>query len=102
MVDVSGVHAVCVRFCRCRFLGEDIQLLRYRWYPATSTKPQTVFTLDLLNTFHLLTLQGKLSAYDFYLSIERKTNNAGTLDIPVSSSSSALRLSPLTSLIVSI
>ncbi|KAF4568149.1 hypothetical protein EYR36_010158 [Pleurotus pulmonarius] len=47
-----------------------------------STKPQTAFTFDVLNTFHLLTLQGKLSAYDFYLSIDHKTNNAGNLELP--------------------
>ncbi|KAF9501090.1 hypothetical protein BDN71DRAFT_1555892 [Pleurotus eryngii] len=52
-------------------------LSHYRWYPASPTTPCTAFTLDLLNTFQLLTLQGKISAYDFYLSIERKTDNAG-------------------------
>ncbi|KAF7440215.1 hypothetical protein PC9H_000559 [Pleurotus ostreatus] len=77
IIDTSGIHIVSVRFCRCRFLGEDIQLLRYRWYPASPTAPRTAFTLNLLNTFQLLTLQGKVSAYDFYLSIERKTDNAG-------------------------
>ncbi|KAF7441031.1 hypothetical protein PC9H_001380 [Pleurotus ostreatus] len=81
VIDVSGIHLVSIRFCGCQFISDDVQLLRYRWYPASSVKPQTAFTLDLLNTFQIITLQGKLSAYDFYLSIERKTNNAGTKDL---------------------
>ncbi|KAF4586452.1 hypothetical protein EYR38_010728 [Pleurotus pulmonarius] len=81
VIDTSGIHVVSIRFCGCRFIGDDIQLLRYRWYPGSSAIPRTAFTLDLLNTFHLITLQGKLSAYDFYLSIERKTNNAGIKDL---------------------
>jgi hypothetical protein len=37
----------------------------------------------MLNSFHLLTLQGKTSAYDFYLSIARKSDNTGTVDVKV-------------------
>ncbi|KAF9494569.1 hypothetical protein BDN71DRAFT_1431646 [Pleurotus eryngii] len=77
IIDTLGIHIVSVQFCHCRFLGEDIQLLRYWWYPASPTAPCTAFTLDLLNTFQLLTLQGKISAYDFYLLIEQKKDNAG-------------------------
>lgn len=44
-------------------------------------EPRTAFTLDLLNTFHLITLQGKLSVYDFYRAIDRKSNNDGNKDI---------------------
>ncbi|KAF9487189.1 hypothetical protein BDN71DRAFT_1346034, partial [Pleurotus eryngii] len=83
IIDTLGIHIVSVRFCRCCFLGEDIQLLRYRWYPASPTAPCTAFTLNLLNTFQLLTLQGKISAYDFYLLIERKTDNAGIKGLQV-------------------
>lgn len=46
-------------------------------YPATTVTPRTVFTTDFLNTFHLLTLQGKLSLYDYYQSIVRLTDNMG-------------------------
>ncbi len=86
VVDTSGIHLLSIRFCGCCPVGEDIQLLRYRWYPASSAKPRTAFTLDLLNTFHLITLQGKLSAYDFYLAIHHKTNNVGAFDDQVCSS----------------
>ncbi|KAF9492480.1 hypothetical protein BDN71DRAFT_1591590 [Pleurotus eryngii] len=40
------------------------------------------FTLDVLETFHLLTLQSKVAAYDFYRTLEHKTDNAGVKDLP--------------------
>lgn len=51
------------------------QLLRARWFPATFTRPRTAFTFDCLDTFHLLTLQGKTSLYDFYHTVLHKTDN---------------------------
>ncbi|GBE89394.1 hypothetical protein SCP_1600550 [Sparassis crispa] len=39
--------------------------------------PRTAFTFDYLNTFHLLTLQGKLNLYDYYKAILRKMDNTG-------------------------
>jgi hypothetical protein len=53
------------------------QLLRVGWYPATFDKPTTAFAFDLLNTYHKLTLQGKLNLYDFYSSIMQKADNCG-------------------------
>jgi len=38
---------------------------------------QSAFTFDVLNTFHLLTLQGKVIAYDFYSALQHKTDNTG-------------------------
>ncbi|GBE87436.1 hypothetical protein SCP_1101120 [Sparassis crispa] len=37
--------------------------------------PCTAFTFDYLNTFHLLTLQGKINLYDYYKAILWKTDN---------------------------
>jgi hypothetical protein len=44
--------------------------------PASFDRPQTVFTFNVLDTFHELTLQGKTTAYDFYHAILRRTDNA--------------------------
>jgi len=77
--DVSGVHQVNVNFCGCGptyELDKHIQLLWKRWFPATTTRPQTIFTFECLNTFHELTLQGKTMLYDFYHVLLRKTDNA--------------------------
>ncbi|KAJ8468439.1 hypothetical protein ONZ45_g17240 [Pleurotus djamor] len=81
IVDVTGHHLVNLRFCNCTFTEEYIQFFRFGWYPASTCRPRTAFTLDHLNTFHQLTLQGKLSAYDYCLSIERKTDNTGTTNV---------------------
>jgi hypothetical protein len=48
-----------------------------RWYPASFNRPRTVFTFDLLETYHKVTLQGKLNLYDFYHAIMHKSDNQG-------------------------
>ena len=48
-----------------------------RWYPASFNRPRTAFTFDLLETYHKVTLQGKLNLYDFYHSIMQKSDNQG-------------------------
>jgi hypothetical protein len=88
VVDLSGIHLVNVRYCECHHLAggsrSHIQLLRFQWFPCTVKRPQSAFTFDTLDTFHLITLQGKLSAYDFYQSLARKTDNTGLIKVKVS------------------
>jgi hypothetical protein len=77
VIDMTGIHLVSVDFCDCRQDGVDhrrTQLLRAAWFPATFDQPRTVFTFDVLETFHELTLQGKTTLYDFYYMILRKTD----------------------------
>ncbi|EEB94303.1 hypothetical protein MPER_06900, partial [Moniliophthora perniciosa FA553] len=52
------------------------QLLRSRLYPATVVEPTTAFTFRMLEFFHDLTLQGKVSVYDFYHALETRTDGA--------------------------
>lgn len=78
VVDTSGIHTFPVSFCGC--VGTPhrrIQLLRVGWMPASVERPKTAFTVDVLDTFQLLTLQSKVSAYDFYYSLAHKTDNTG-------------------------
>ena len=85
--DTSGIHAVNVDYCEClkdEVLDRRTQLLRHRWFPATFSQPNTVFTFDCLNTFHEHTLQGKGNLYDFYHLLVGKTDNANVLDTIVS------------------
>ena len=53
------------------------QLIRMGWYPASFNHPRTMFSFDLLGTYHKVTLQGKLNLYDFYLAIMHKSDNQG-------------------------
>lgn len=73
----NGWHRIRVCYCGCSNTPKPHQLLRASLYPATTVSPKTVFTIDFLNTFHLLTLQGKLSLYDYYETVLRLTDNMG-------------------------
>ncbi|KAF9782109.1 hypothetical protein BJ322DRAFT_1009547 [Thelephora terrestris] len=81
ITDLNGAHRISVEFCACEEAPDWVenyrQLLRIGWYPASFDRPKTAFTFDLLDTYHKLTLQGKLNLYDFYSSILQKTNNCG-------------------------
>ncbi len=97
VIDVSGIHIVDMSFCHCYQPGmpghRREQLLRHRLFPATLKVPQAAFTFDVLDTFHTLTLQSKIAAYDFYRALERKTDNTGVQNLPVSMSHSTLTCS---------
>lgn len=89
VVDLSGHHAVQLRFCGCSrggHLERFQQLLRAGWFPASLLRPKTVFTFNLLDTYHKISLQGKLNLYDFYNAIMQKTDNHGSSKPKVGSS----------------
>ncbi|KAL1948716.1 hypothetical protein VTO73DRAFT_10522 [Trametes versicolor] len=78
LLDMSGVVEVGVDFCGCtRALPHYTQLLRTRWYPATSINPKTAATLQVLEHFQLLSAYSKLSGWEFYTSLVRRTENTG-------------------------
>ena len=83
----NGIHVVNISFCGCNNeIGAShsrIQLLRARLLPASIDAPRTAFSFDVLNSFHLITLQGKTSAYHYYLSIAHQTDNVGLSNQPV-------------------
>ena len=87
IIDINSWHKVQVGFCTC---GANMswheryrQLLRMRWYPASFKRPRTAFSFDLLETYHKVTLQGKLNLYDFFLAIMQKSDNQGRLKLVV-------------------
>ncbi|KAH9895248.1 hypothetical protein C8Q73DRAFT_619173, partial [Cubamyces lactineus] len=55
-----------------------VQLLREGWFPATTSRPATVFTFDLLATFQELNFQAKTNLHDYLKTLERLTDNSGT------------------------
>ena len=76
---MNGIHTVKIRLCSCH--GDrshaKFQLLQCSWLPATTEDPQTAFTFDILNSYLLLSLQGKVSREDYYVSISHHTDNTG-------------------------
>lgn len=81
VINGNGVHYINVQFCGCtespQWVEKYRQLLRVGWYPASFQRPKTAFTFDVLDSYHKISLQGKLNLYDFYTSILQKTNNCG-------------------------
>ncbi|GBE81978.1 hypothetical protein SCP_0403540 [Sparassis crispa] len=82
VLHVNGIHRIAVNFCDCQSIPHHIQLLRAGWWPAMPKEPQTCATFSLLRPFHLLNLQGKVTAYDFYRALEALTDNTGLTTPP--------------------
>ncbi|TEB19054.1 hypothetical protein FA13DRAFT_1758289 [Coprinellus micaceus] len=77
--NISGVHCVSLDYCGCNPITQGgclQQLLRAHWFPGTVVRPQTLFTFELLETFHELALQSKTTLYDFYHTIICKTDKS--------------------------
>lgn len=108
VLHTNGIHLVNVDFCGCSPLPGmpkvDVykQLLRVDWYPATVLEPQSCATFELMKLFHLLSLEGKISAYHFYKTLHHRTENSGIeyvhVSISLSKSSFNIQLVTLGSL----
>ncbi|KAF9503088.1 hypothetical protein BS47DRAFT_1374499 [Hydnum rufescens UP504] len=84
IIHTNGIHTVDIRFCDCSESSNSYsQLLCSRLFPATIHWPQTCATFQVLHHFHILTLQSKITPYNFYAALECEMNNMG-ISIPVS------------------
>lgn len=87
VVHLNGIYEHCVRFCRCQgALSEHEQLFQHRLFPSTFDRPQTAFTLDLLDYYAIDNMECKTSAQSFFEKLRRVTNNSFPDKVPVSSS----------------
>lgn len=87
VVHVNGVFELCVRFCRCEGASsEHEQLFSHRLFPSTFNRPETAFTLDVLDYYGIDAMECKTSAQSFFQKLRRVTNNAFPDEVPVSSS----------------
>ncbi|KAF9545568.1 hypothetical protein CPC08DRAFT_769836 [Agrocybe pediades] len=82
IVDSDGIHSVALYYCGCNPIPKYTQLLRARLFPSTVVDPQTAVTFRVLETFQMLSFNSKISAYEFYNSLARRTDNTG-LNAPV-------------------
>jgi hypothetical protein len=88
VIHTNGIHRVRIKFCDCPCVDPvpfNRQLLQAGWWPGSLKKPKTCATLAVLTHFHKQTLQGKLSAFDFYRALELETDNSGLMYLPVGS-----------------
>ncbi|KAG2120428.1 uncharacterized protein F5147DRAFT_741483 [Suillus discolor] len=82
VIDVHGIHEIKLDYCGCAHAPSRYkQLLRARWFPATTIDPRTAATFAVLQLFHLLSFESKVSAYEFYHSLTQRTDNIGTKPI---------------------
>lgn len=92
VLHTNGVHEINLDFCDCeRGTPRYIQLLRRQLFPATQINPRTCATFGLLKQFHLLNLTSKVSAYDYYRTLERLTDNTG-VNLPKSRYRALMRM----------
>ncbi|KAG2097508.1 uncharacterized protein F5147DRAFT_777956 [Suillus discolor] len=78
VIHVNGVHHVNVTFCGCECrISHWQQLLQSDWYPSTVYQPQTACTRRVLEHFHVLMLSSKVSALEYYKTLEHLTDNTG-------------------------
>lgn len=85
VVNLTGVHSVYLFYCGCQGAPERrIQLLHVGWFAALMKSPETAFTFNFLNTFHLLNLQSKAALFGFWNAIRHKTDNTDTGNTKVS------------------
>ncbi|KAG1823160.1 hypothetical protein DFJ58DRAFT_720087 [Suillus subalutaceus] len=78
IIDSHGVHEVSLDFCDCTLATTHVQqLLRMSLFPSTTADPKTAATFHLLEEFHLLSLESKVSAYEFYYALMRRSDNTG-------------------------
>lgn len=91
VIDTCGIQEINILFCGCaQAEPHRQQLMRVAWYPATVAYPRTACTFNTLKHFQLLSLQAKSTAYDFYRTIARETDNTGLNPPPVSLPSSVV------------
>ena len=86
VLHVNGIHQVSIDFCGC---GKDnqlptVQLICLHLYPATVKSPKTCATTAVLDLFSMLSYESKMSAYQFYQTLSRITDNTGLDPPPVS------------------
>ncbi|KAG6835952.1 hypothetical protein H0H93_012949 [Arthromyces matolae] len=83
IIHTNGIHSPSVSYCACEnAIPYSLQLLRYGWYPSTSERPATVATMAVLRHFQMLSFESKASAFEFYNTLVRLTNNIGTNAVP--------------------
>ncbi|KAG1784794.1 uncharacterized protein HD556DRAFT_1250836, partial [Suillus plorans] len=84
IVHSTGVFLHNVVWCSCPGVDcqQHLQLLKAKLFPASTTRPQTAFTFDVLNHFLIDALECKTSASSFFEKIRRMTNNCFPDTVP--------------------
>jgi hypothetical protein len=80
LINTHAIHPIAIDFCGCTKAQSHIQqLLRVGWFPATTSDLKTAATFVVLQHFHILSFESKVSAYEFYHTLVCLTDNTGLL-----------------------
>lgn len=86
VVDVLGVHTITVAWCQCvPPIDRHIQLLRAKLFPTSLKRPSSAFTFQVLDYFHIDSVECKTSAMTFYSKLRRLTDYISPERVPVCS-----------------
>jgi hypothetical protein len=84
LIHVNGVFEHCVKFCRCQgSISEHEQLFCNRLFSSTFDRPETAFTMEVLDYYGIDSMECKTSAQSFFQKLRRMTNNAFPDEVPV-------------------
>src|ERR1019366_3342241 len=85
IVHTTGVFKHKVRWCQCPSAPDKtVQLFHMQLFPASHMRPETAFTFDVLDHFHIDAMECKTAAASFVKKLCRLTNNAFPHTVPVS------------------
>ena len=85
IVHTTGVFKHKVRWCRFKNAPEKtVQLFQMQLFPASHLRPETAFTFDVLDNFHIDAMECKTAAASFMKKLCRLTNNTFPHTVPVS------------------
>ncbi|KAG2031834.1 hypothetical protein BDR03DRAFT_936192 [Suillus americanus] len=80
LIDTHGLHKLGLDFCSCETSETHVkQLLHHGWFPSMPTDPRTAAMFRLLHYYQILSFESKASAYEFYHSLVRLTDNTGMM-----------------------
>jgi CxC2 like cysteine cluster associated with KDZ transposases len=84
IIHVNGIFEHCVRFCKCHGANsEHLQLFDHSLFSSSFDRPETAFTLDVLEYYGIDAMECKTSAQSFFQKLRRVTNNAFPEEVPV-------------------
>lgn len=84
VIDINGIHQVSLDYCSCTVaLGHVDQILQAHWYLATTINPKCAATFNVLEYFQLLMFKSKASIFQYYHSLEWRTDNTGVVKVLV-------------------
>ncbi|KAG8940010.1 hypothetical protein FRC03_005841 [Tulasnella sp. 419] len=75
VMDIGGIFSVVIRWCDCANGPENHrQLLLNDSFPATEERPSTGYMFRLLEHYHQLSVNAKISAWDYVQSLRYLTS----------------------------